>query len=111
MLAEEFYKDKINWRFFNFVLDRLTIYEDMGLHTFIDVNVETMTIYSYNKGEQKYLVYQVSDTNNTKPEDIEFLIYVSRIKEMNELINYIIKNKPGINVEIQSDKMITIKNF
>jgi len=111
MLAEEFFKDKINWRFYNFILNRLTIYEDRGLNTFIDIHVDTMTVYSYNKGEQKYLIHQVSDTNNTKNEDIEFLIYISRIREMDELIAYIKNKRPDINIEIHSDKMIAIKNF
>lgn len=112
MLAEEFFKDKINWRFYNFILNRLTIYEDMGFYTFIDINLDELVIYSYNKGEQKYLIHNINNSySNTKPSDLEYLIYVSNSKKMDELTAYIKSKKPDINIEIHSDKMIKIKNF
>ncbi len=61
---ESFFKDKIDWKFYNYLIDRFTDYEDLGYVMLIDISVtlnsDDQLIYNSDK---RYCSYSLSYMN------------------------------------------------
>ncbi len=57
--TEEFFKDKIDWKFINYLIDRTTKYEDLGYY--VDINVVVRLSGDINNYSDYYAIYQIND--------------------------------------------------
>ena len=72
---EEFFKDKINWKDYNYILDRVTKMEDMGYDVSIYACVGPntpyyMNVYTYQSKGSRNGFYSLEDFPKTSREDV-----------------------------------------
>ncbi len=105
----EFFTKKINWKFLNFLKDKLVDYEDLGLKTDIDVissrrHLDDMHMrdreYVYNIGRENqrgaFSYFKYNGSTMRQLLDIKILIYEITIYNNNFDINLLNKYKESV---------------
>jgi len=93
--VEELLKDKINWKFFNFLLDKLTKFEDSGYETemYISLYVPKFKTHRkvmiYKNGEYEYFDTSLLRSNNLEKYGLFYSVYIkSNVENEWPITNY-----------------------
>lgn len=93
--VESYMKDKIDWKFFNAILDRLVKYKDIGINCQInvegDVGNECLSVFKYREGEFYYSSFFGGQENVDN--------FIERFKKHGSKLNYLVIIQDRISIE------------
>lgn len=91
--VEEFYKDKIDWKFYNYLIDKMTVYEDAGYTVIITVCTgggifRFSTVYGlYGTGDDRCMKYSKNAHISNLNCDIYYCIYIKNDNDFGDYFN------------------------
>lgn len=98
----DIFKNSINWRFYNYLLEKLTKYEDMGFSTRIKISFETKRG-EKNVYDSRTNSYEVVDNLIADMEGTMLLKYVSEISNRAYTYNVYIYKEDELNDDYEPD--------